>query len=79
MRGDKMTLHIEAVYDGKAFVPTEPIKLRPNSRVRIAVETEEERPASFLEVAQSLQLDGPPDWSTNLDEYLYGGKRVNGT
>ncbi len=74
-----MTLHIEAVYDGKTFVPTEPIKLKPNSRVRIAIETEEDQPVSFLEVAQSLQLDGPSDWSLNLDEYLYGGKLVNGS
>ena len=27
---------------------------------------------SFLSVACSLELEGPPDWSARLDEYLYG-------
>ncbi|HET6976731.1 MAG TPA: hypothetical protein VFI24_10440 [Pyrinomonadaceae bacterium] len=27
---------------------------------------------SFLRVARSLKLDGPPDWSSRLDDYLYG-------
>lgn len=26
----------------------------------------------FFETAMSLKLNGPPDWSTNLHEYLYG-------
>jgi len=65
-----MTLHIEAIYDGKTFVPAEPVELKLNTRVRISIEEEDESPASFLQVAQSLKLDGPPDWSVNLDEYL---------
>lgn len=32
-------------------------------------------PYSFLKVAMSLNLEGPPDWSENLDEYLYHGKK----
>ena len=27
---------------------------------------------SFLRVARSLNLDGPSDWSGNLENYLYG-------
>ena len=30
---------------------------------------------SFLETAESLQLDGPSDWSENLDKYLYGEEK----
>ncbi len=74
-----MTLMIEAVYDGKVFLPVEPITLEPNTRVKISVEANEGEPFSFLTVAQSLNLDGPPDWSAKLDEYLYGGKRLNGS
>ena len=33
---------------------------------------------SFLTLAQSVNLDGPPDWSANLDNYLYGGKQIDG-
>jgi hypothetical protein len=34
-------------------------------------------PLSSLDVALSLNLDGPPDWSLNLDKYLYGGDVVD--
>jgi hypothetical protein len=45
--------------------------------VRITIETEttaEQTPQSFLHVVRSLKLQGPPDWSSRLDEYLYEGK-----
>ena len=74
-----MTETIEAVYDGEVFLPTKPVALTPNTRVRITVETllsSEDAPASFLQTARSLNLEGPSDWSENLDEYLYGDKRV---
>jgi|GEM_PF-322074 len=66
---------IEATFDGKVLHPDEPLELAPNTRVRIAIE--EVLPAgddvpSFLEVARSLRIEGPPDWSANLDKYLYG-------
>jgi hypothetical protein len=32
---------------------------------------------SFLQVARSLRLQGPPDWSSRLDDYLYGGAELN--
>ncbi|MFL6197486.1 MAG: hypothetical protein ACJ75H_25085, partial [Thermoanaerobaculia bacterium] len=32
-------------------------------------------PYCFLKYAMSLNLDGPPDWSENLDDYLYHGKK----
>ena len=34
--------------------------------------------ASFLRTARALNLDGPPDWSANIDEYLYGGDPAHG-
>jgi hypothetical protein len=70
-----MSRTFEAVFDGKLLHPSEPIPLEPNTRVRITVEPispEEPEPASFLETASSLNLQGPPDWSANLDKYLYG-------
>jgi len=67
---------LEAIYDGKAFLPVEPLLLKPDTRVRISVViTESERPPSFLKVARSLELEGPEDWSEKLDEYLCGGRR----
>lgn len=75
-----MVKTIEAIFDGKSFLPTEPISLKPNTRVKVIIETrpaDEEEPVSFLQTARALNLDGPPDWSANLDAYLYGEKVPN--
>jgi predicted DNA-binding antitoxin AbrB/MazE fold protein len=75
-----MTEIIEALYDGAVFCPDEPIALAPNTRVRLVVETlppaGSEAP-SFLRTARALRLDGPADWSENLDEHLYGTESAN--
>lgn len=71
-----MSQTLNAVFDGRVFRPDQPIELEPNTRVRITIEpatTSDKEPVSFLEVAESLNLEGPPDWSSRLDEYLYGG------
>ena len=72
-----MSLTVDAVFDGKVFRPSSPIPLQPNTHVRIEVISDEEPAVSFLEVAQSLALSGPPDWSAKLDEYLYGRQPAN--
>ena len=66
---------LEAIFDGKVLRPERPLTLEPNTRVRITIETMQpvsEKATSFLRTVRSLNLDGPPDWSTNLDIYLYG-------
>jgi AF2212-like protein len=73
-----MVKTIEAMFDGTVFHPAEPLALAPNTRVRMTIETllpAESRATSFLSTARALNLDGPPDWSANIDEYLYGGDR----
>lgn len=71
-----MNTAIEAVFDGNVFLPVKPLTLKPNSRVRIVVEILSTPPStkSFLQTARSLNLEGPSDWSKNLDNYLYGEK-----
>lgn len=72
---------LEAVFDGEVIYPDEPIGLEPNTRVRIVLETipeAEAKPISFLRAARSLKLNGPADWSTNLDAYLYGEEGERG-
>jgi hypothetical protein len=66
-----------ATFDGQVLRPEEPITLPPNTRVRLLLEPAESGEAtaeapSFLNVALSLELEGPSDWSTQFDEYLYG-------
>jgi hypothetical protein len=68
-----MVEKIAAVFDGKVFYPTEPIALPANTRVRLTIEMlppEEQQSVSFLQTARSLNLDGSPDWSANIDKYL---------
>ena len=71
-----MSRTVEAVFDGEVLRPDEPLELEPNTRVRITIE--EEKPApnpkrrSFLRTARSLNLEGPPDWSERIEDYLYG-------
>jgi hypothetical protein len=74
-----MSQTLDATFDGRVFRPDQPIELAPNTRVRITIEpspTSEHASESFLRVARSLNLDGPPDWSSRLDDYLYGGKQT---
>ena len=66
---------IEATFDGTVFRPTKPVSLEPNTPVRLTVEPlngTAKSESSFLQTARALNLDGPADWSTNLDKYLYG-------
>ena len=71
-----MTKTIEALFDGVALHPDEPLELPPNTRVRLTIES----PAipgtagSFLRTARALELSGPRDWSANLEAYLYDQK-----
>ncbi len=60
---------LDAIFDGDVFRPDSPVELEPNTRVRIiieAAETPAQKPESFLQVARSLKLEGPPDWSSSL-------------
>ena len=70
-----MTITLGAIFDGRVLRPEEPLELKPNTRVLITIETlpvVETNPVSFLDTALSLGLQGPADWSTKLDDYLYG-------
>ena len=70
-----MNRTIEATFDGSVFRPAEPVRLEPNTRVRLTVEpvsSGSSESGSFLRTARSLNLEGPPDWATNLHKYLYG-------
>jgi hypothetical protein len=70
-----MTKSIEAVFDGVALHPIEPLELPPNTRVRLTIEgaTTPTKAESFLRTARGLALTGPSDWSSNVEAYLYGG------
>jgi hypothetical protein len=79
-----MAIVIDATFDGEVFRPTQPVELQPNTPVRLTFEANSSqenaqppgpvmgKPYSFFELARSMKLEGPPDWSANVDKYLYG-------
>lgn len=72
-----MVKTLNAIYDGRVLRPDEPIDLNPNTRVQIIIivkensESSSTRGVSFLRTAKSLNLEGPADWSTHFEDYLY--------
>ena len=58
--------------------------LSPGDEVEVIVflpatkKTAQGDPYSFLKVLEEANLDGPPDWSAHLDDYLYRGKAHDG-
>lgn len=75
---------LDATFDGEVFRPDEPIDLASNTKVKIIIEDNAgekkngtgERYA-FLRYARSVSIDAPPDYASNIDEYLYGGKSLD--
>ena len=71
-----MSQELEAVFDGTALQLEAPLNLAAGTRVRIIVESvladEVKPPKTFLKTAQSLKIQGAPDWSEKIDQYLYG-------
>jgi hypothetical protein len=64
-----MITTIQAVFDGEVLRPDRPLKLEPNTRVTLIVTTPDTyaRTESFLDTAMSINLEGPADWSENLE------------
>ncbi|MCY7346133.1 MAG: DUF104 domain-containing protein [Pyrinomonadaceae bacterium] len=82
---------LDATFDGEVFRSDEPVDLASNTKVKIIIEDEEEpkklklvempkkgkgEPYAFLKYLESVTIDAPPDFASNLDEYLYGGKSL---
>ena len=73
-----MTIKIRAKYDGVTFVPKEDVELPKDTDVTLIVEEEEWEPEEgrylFFKAARAAKLQGPSDWSSKLDDYLYHGQ-----
>lgn len=75
-----MSQTLEATFDGEVFRPTEAVELKPDTHVQLIVTVKSpvvEKPKSFLRVARSLKLTGPADWSSRVDDYLYGEAKLD--
>ncbi len=75
-----MSLTIDATFDGEVFRPDEKIDLEPNTKVKLELVVKKKEktgePHSFINYVRSVSIDAPPDFATNIDEYLYGGKSL---
>jgi hypothetical protein len=72
-----MTLTLHATFDGEVLRPEERLGIPPNTRLLVTIQSIEEAPSSrpsFLNTARSLNLEGPPDWSSRLGDYLHEHK-----
>jgi predicted DNA-binding antitoxin AbrB/MazE fold protein len=71
-----MTQTIEAIFNGKVFEPSSQVNLKPNTKVKIIIEEEnkedDDQSYTFLKTARKLKIEAPADFSSNLDNYLYG-------
>lgn len=74
-----MTKTIKARYDGRTLYPAEPLPLPRDTWVELTVHTEiqpeqdeDVGATTFFDVARSISIEGPPDWSSRIDHYLYG-------
>lgn len=84
---------LDATYDGEVFRPDEPIDLASNTKVKVIIEDAEDKPEKlklvempkngkgepyvFLKYARSVSINAPPDYASNIDEYLYRGKSLD--
>jgi hypothetical protein len=59
----------DPTFGGEVLRPAEPPALDSSSA---------DRPSSFIDVVSRLNLQGPPDFSTRLDDYLYGELELPG-
>jgi hypothetical protein len=70
-----MARTVYATYDGEVLRPEEPLEFAPNTRVKMTIEGEAQgsvEPYASLRLMESLNLQGPPDMSERLHDYLYG-------
>jgi predicted DNA-binding antitoxin AbrB/MazE fold protein len=75
-----MSQILEATFDGQVFRPIQTVELQPDTQVELVVTVKslsEEKPKSFLRTARALKLKGPKDFSSRIDDYLYGGANLD--
>lgn len=72
-----MSQIINAHFDGKVFVPDEPVQLPIGQPLRLRVESDSREAARFAELLQfAADLpDAPPDLAAQHDHYLYGSPK----
>ena len=72
---------LTVVFDGEVFRPEVPVDLKPNTSYQITIRDlpTTTNPASVWDVLDKYtgSIEGPGDWSTEHDHYLYGTPKRN--
>lgn len=66
---------LNVIFDGKVFMPEEPVDLEPNTNYVVTIEYKKNLDKKDLwDVLDNLTgtVEGPEDWSKEHDHYLYG-------
>lgn len=70
---------VEAEYDGRVFIPVEPLDLPPGKRVKLTVEPEDDEPAAvsrfselWKDLASRPARGASPDAESLRREHLHG-------
>jgi hypothetical protein len=72
-----MTKTVQATFDGKVFVPDDPVDLIVGQRVLIDLPVNQESPLPFKQLVEKwskepIDSDLPADYAAQIDHYLYG-------
>jgi hypothetical protein len=70
-----MTTAIYAIYRDKMLILDDKLPFEENKRLKVTIDIPVEEPKnsfSFFKTAMEANIEGPPDWSEHVDEYLYG-------
>jgi hypothetical protein len=72
-----MSVTLQATFDGEVFRPLEAVKLPANTRVYLMVSVNaSDDEVSFLDVAESLKLEGPSDWSAGFEHLWFHARKT---
>ena len=75
-----MTKTMHAIVHNGTLDLEEQLNLPEGERVTIIITTEASQKSqrkSFFERAAELDIEAPSDFSKNIDEYLYRGKKID--
>ncbi|MCK4798743.1 MAG: antitoxin family protein [Spirochaetes bacterium] len=69
-----MVQTLEVIYDGKVLKPCNPVYLKKNEHYKVQIEVEEDNQKNAWDILKKMDgtIEGPEDWSEEIDHYLYG-------
>lgn len=68
---------IHTTNDNKVLHPEESVDPESDTCMRLTIEIikpAKVKTGSFLQTARALKLEGPADWSSHIEDYLYGNE-----